>query len=95
VVLGRAFPVPTAQYIALVRIVPGALLLVREDLIGGLDLGEEGRRAIGVAMVAVGVQFERLPAIGLFESAKLDGCLLLGALPYSSCVAVLSTPSSS
>ena len=72
-VLGGAFPVPTAQYIALVRIVPGALLLVGEDFIGGLDVSEEGRRAISIAMVAVGVQFECLPAVCLLESARLDG----------------------
>jgi hypothetical protein len=43
-------------------------LVVREDFVCGLDLGKEGGGALGVAMVAVGMQFERLFAICLFES---------------------------
>jgi hypothetical protein len=38
-----------------VGIVPGALLLVRQDLVRMLDVGEEGCGAFDVAVVAVGV----------------------------------------
>jgi hypothetical protein len=51
-----------------VGIVPGAFLVVGEDFVCRLDLGEEGSGAFGVAMVAVRVQFEGLFAICLFES---------------------------
>jgi hypothetical protein len=37
------------------RIVPGAFLVVREDLVCGSDLSEEGGSAFDVAIVAVGV----------------------------------------
>jgi hypothetical protein len=44
-------------------IVPGALLGVGEDFVGGLDFGEEGGCAFDVAVVAVGVELERFPAV--------------------------------
>jgi hypothetical protein len=45
-------------------------LLVGEDFVCGLDLGEESRGTFGVAMVAVGVEFERFLSVRLFESEK-------------------------
>jgi hypothetical protein len=98
VVLGRSFPTTTPQYVSLVRIVPGALLFVGKDLVRGLDLGEEGGGAFGVAMVAVGMELERLFAVRFLESGVVRRGLLyvyVCAVTYSSCVAVLSTPSSS
>jgi hypothetical protein len=71
VVFGGPLPAATPQYVSLMRVIPGALLLVGEDFVRGLDLGEEGGGAFRVAMVAVGVEFERLFAICLLESA---GC---------------------
>jgi hypothetical protein len=79
-----------------VRIVPSALLLVRQDLVCVLDIGEEGGGALDVAIVAVGVQFERFPAVRLLEStviSRIPGSWVMRS--YSSCVAVLSTLSSS
>lgn len=58
----------TPQDVPLVGIVPGALLVVGEDLVGSLDFGEEGGGALDVAVVAVGVQLEGLFAICLLES---------------------------
>jgi hypothetical protein len=37
------------------RIIPGAFLVVREDLVCGSDFGEEGGGAFDVAIVAVGM----------------------------------------
>jgi hypothetical protein len=55
VVLGGTLPAATAQYVALVRIVPGAFLVVREDFVCGAHFGEEGGSAFDVAIVAVGM----------------------------------------
>jgi hypothetical protein len=70
VVLSRTFPTTTPQYVSFVCIVPGTFLLVGEDFVCGLDLGEESRGTFGVAMVAVGVEFERFLSVRLFESEK-------------------------
>jgi hypothetical protein len=51
-----------------VGVIPGALLRVREDFVGGLDFGEEGGGAFDVAIVAVGVEFEGFSAVGFFDS---------------------------
>lgn len=53
----------TPQYVSFVRIVPGALLRIGQDLVGGLDFGEEGGGALGVAIVAVGVELEGFSAV--------------------------------
>jgi hypothetical protein len=45
-------------------------LIIREDFVGRLDLGEQGRGAFCVAMVAIGVEFERLLAVCLLESVR-------------------------
>jgi len=54
-VVVAALALGAPQDVALVGIVPGALLGVGEDLVGGLDVGEEGGGAVRVAIVAVGV----------------------------------------
>lgn len=69
-VLSRAFPAAAAQYVSLVGIIPGAFLVVGEDFVGRLDLGEEGGGAFCVAMVAVWVQLEGFPAICLLEPTE-------------------------
>jgi hypothetical protein len=70
VILSRTFPTTTPQYVPFVCIVPSAFLVVGKDLICGLDLGEEGRGAFGIAMVAVGMEFERFLAICFLESVE-------------------------
>lgn len=47
--------VVTAQDGVTVRVVPGSLLGVRENLVGGLDLGELLRSSFNVAIVPVRV----------------------------------------
>jgi hypothetical protein len=68
VVFSRTFPATTPQYVSFVGVIPGAFLVVGKDFVRGLDLGEEGSGAFGVAMVAVGMEFERFLAICFFES---------------------------
>lgn len=69
-VFSRTFPTTTPQYVSFVGIIPGTLLVVGEDFVGGLDLGEEGSGAFGIAMVAIGMEFERFLAICFFESGE-------------------------
>jgi hypothetical protein len=67
VVLAAALTAAAAQDVALVGIVPGALLVVGEDLVGGLDVCKQGGCALDVAIVAVGMELEGLAAVCLFE----------------------------
>ena len=69
--------IAAAQDVALVGIVPGALLGVGEDLVGGGDVREQGGGALDVAIVAVGVQLEGLAAVGLLD--LVVGCSALDA----------------
>lgn len=50
-----------------VGIVPGALLGIRQNLVGGLDLGELAGGIVDVAEVAVGMQLEGLLSVGLLD----------------------------
>jgi hypothetical protein len=68
VILSRTFPTSTPQYVAFVRIVPGAFLFVGEDFVCRLDVSKEGSSALCVAMVAVRMELECFLAICLFES---------------------------
>lgn len=52
-------------------IVPGALLRIGEDFVGGLDFGEEGGGAVGIAIVAVGMELEGFSAVGFLD----PGCV--------------------
>lgn len=61
-----------AQYLPLVRIVPGAFLGVGEDFVGDLDFCEEFGGALDVAIVAVGVQLESLSAVRLLDPRMLS-----------------------
>jgi hypothetical protein len=72
VVLIAALALGPPQYVSLVGIVPGALLRVGEDLVGGLDVGEKGGGAIRVAIVAVGVEFEGLFAVGFLDPGRVS-----------------------
>jgi hypothetical protein len=67
VVLAAALATAAAQNVALVGIVPGALLVVGEDLVCRLDVGKQSGRALDVAIVAVRVELEGLAAVCLFE----------------------------
>jgi hypothetical protein len=51
------------QDIAFVGIIPGAFVLVGEDLVGDLDFGEEGCGTFDVTEVAIGMQLECLLAV--------------------------------
>jgi hypothetical protein len=55
VVLRRSFTGTTPQYVSLVCIVPGAFLVIREYLVCGSNLSEEGSGALDVAIVAIGM----------------------------------------
>jgi hypothetical protein len=45
------------------RVIPRALLRVRENFIGGLDFGKLLRSDGDIVYVAVGMEFESFPAI--------------------------------
>ena len=45
------------------RIVPGPLLRVGENLVGGLDLREPARGSVDIVDIAIGVKLEGFPAI--------------------------------
>jgi hypothetical protein len=51
------------------RIIPGALVRVDEDLIRSLDLCKLFRRPLGVVEVAVRVKLKGFPLIGLADPA--------------------------
>jgi hypothetical protein len=88
-VLIPALALGPPQYVSLVSIVPGAFLGIGEDLVGGLDVGEEGGGAIRVAIVAVGVEFEGLFAVGFLDSGRVSvmvvECGVSGALFVGGC----------
>jgi hypothetical protein len=58
-------------------IVPGAFLVIREDFVCGSYFGEECGGAFDVAIVPVGMQFERFLAIRLLESGTLLGLMMV------------------
>ena len=60
------------QDVAFVGIVPGTFLGVGENLVGRLNVGEEGGGAIRVAIIAVGVEFEGLFAVGFLDSGRVS-----------------------
>lgn len=71
----------------MVRVVPGALLGVREDLVGGLDLGEALRGPLDVAVVPVRVQLEGFLPVGFLDpmagrQTVLGWLALEGGCPY-------------
>jgi len=91
-------PAEAAQDRVPVRVVPGALLRVGENFIGGRDFREEGGCRFDIAVVAVGVEFKGFAAIGFFYSRK-EVLERVGRGKergkYSSSVAKRSTPRTS
>jgi hypothetical protein len=51
-----------------VTVIPGTLLGVGQNFIGGLDFGEELGCSLDVVVVSVGVEFEGFAAVGFFNS---------------------------
>jgi len=53
-----------------VGVVPGTFLRVREDFVGGENLGEESGGGFCVAVIAIGVEEEGFAAVGFFYSGR-------------------------
>lgn len=53
-------------------VVPSAFLGIGEDFVGGADFGEGDCCGFDGAVVAVGVEFEGLAAVGFFDSVAED-----------------------